>query len=132
MARKTKDEHRSNVTQSSTAVYTDETIGTETGQPYIRDVCYVDKHPQPSHSTDLPEVLQSYHGNVTLSAVQDIVQRHATGDLHYAAYDFAKGEMLVAIGRVDEDGNYGEDGEVWQAHNRPGILFNLDDLWNGE
>ena len=117
--------------QSSTAVYSDETIGSETGQPYIPDVCYVDKHPQPSHATDLPAYLESYHGSVTFAAVQDIVQKHETGDLHYAAYDFAKREMIVAIGKVDEDGNYGEDGEVWQAHNRPAILFSLDDLWSG-
>ncbi|GMH67153.1 hypothetical protein TL16_g04606 [Triparma laevis f. inornata] len=117
--------------QKSAIVYDDTTINTETGQDYIQDVCYVDKHPQPSHADDLPKLLQGYHGNVTFTAVQDIVQQHETGDLHWAAYDFAKKTMILAIGRIDEEGNYGEDGKVWQAHNRPGVVFDLEDLWNG-
>ncbi|GMI01704.1 hypothetical protein TrVE_jg7174 [Triparma verrucosa] len=117
--------------QDSSTVYTDSTINVETGQDYIQDVCYVDKHPQPSHATDLPELLKSYHGNITFTAVQDIVQKHQTGDLHWASYDFEARTMLVAIGRIDGEGKYGEDGVVWQANNRPAVMFYLDDLWNG-
>ena len=60
------------------------------------------------------------------------MQKHGTGDLHYAAYDFAGGEMLLAVGRVDGAGNYGADGQAWQAHNRPALVFDLEELWGSE
>lgn len=116
--------------QKDVTVYSDETIGQETGQPLLKDICYVDKHPQPSTATDLPELLQSYAGNVTFGAVQDIVQQHGTGDVHWASYDFLKKKMVVAVGRVDENGKYQHDS--WKAYGRPALLFDLEDLWAGK
>jgi hypothetical protein len=116
--------------QDSVTVYDDETIGKETGQEYIEDVCYVDKHPQPSKANDLTEIIKSKHGEIDFEAVQDIVLGHDTGDLHWAAYDFGKKEMVLAIGRTNEEGEYGVDGE-WNACRRPAIKFKLEDLWNG-
>jgi len=117
--------------QDSSIVYSDETIGTETGQEYIEDVCYVDKHPQPSHANDLPELIKNAHGSMDFTAIQDIVQGHDTGDLHYASYDFGSHEMILAIGRTNEKGEYGVDGE-WNACNRPAVKFDLEGLWRGE
>jgi hypothetical protein len=61
-------------------------------------------------------------------------QSHETGDQHIAMYDFGNEQMLVSIGRINEEGDYGPiDGDLksWKAYNRPYLLFNLQDLWTG-
>jgi hypothetical protein len=63
-----------------------------------------------------------------------VLQSHETGDQHIAMYDFGKEQMLVSIGRINEDGNYGPVGgdlKSWKAYNRPYLIFNLQDLWTG-
>ena len=117
--------------QADVNVYNDETTPTMTGQPAIPNVAYIDKHPQPSHATDLPELINNHTGKLDFTAFQDIVQKHETGDLHFAVYDFSSMKMMLAIGRIDGDGNYGGDGKVWKAYNRPAIIFDLNDIWNG-
>lgn len=119
--------------QDSAVVYTDETIGQVTEQPYIESVCYVDKHPQPTHdgvNGTLPTALQDMWGDLTTENARVVAQYHETGDVHIATYDYGKSEMLVALGRIDEKGNYGNDNE-WKAYNRPYLRFNLNDLWAG-
>ena len=79
----------------------------------------------------MPQALQDFWGNITLENSKTILKYHKTGDVHIATYDFENKEMYVAIGRVDGDGNYGPDGEQWNACNRPYVKFDLNDLWNG-
>lgn len=124
--------------QSSLEVYTDETAPSMTGQPYLESIAYVDKHPQPTGegpTGTLPTALQAFYGNITTENSKTIIQYHQTGDLHIASYDFKNNEMLMALGRVNHDGEYrpegGPDGSVWRAYNRPYLRFNLRDLWLG-
>lgn len=119
--------------QSSVVVYTDETAPSMTGQPYIENIAYVDKHPQPSGdgpTGSLPTSLQDFYGNITLETSKIITKNHQTGDLHIASYDFTAKAMNVAIGRINHEGNYGTNNE-WKAYNRPYLKFNLNDLWRG-
>lgn len=116
--------------QSSSVVYTDETMPSQTGQPYLKDLCYVDKHPQPSGdgpNGSLPTALKYFYGNMTIENNKIIQQYHQSGDAHIAAYDYGKKEMLVSVGRIDKKGNY-----IKQAYDRPYIHFKLDDFWSGK
>lgn len=119
--------------QESAVTYTDETMPSVTGQPYMESVCYVDKHPQPSGdgpNGTLPTALADHYGNINQETVTVIVNYHQTGDVHIAAYDFGASQMIVSIGRVDHDGKYGVNGQ-WKAFNRPYLRFDLNDLWAG-
>ena len=124
--------------QESAAVYTDETIGTQTGQPYLKSIAYVDKHPQPSGegpTGTLPTALKDFYGNITQETAKIITQYHSTGDLHIASYDFGAKSMYLAIGRINHQGNYGVEGgdqNQWKAYNRPYVQFSLEDLWAGK
>lgn len=123
--------------QAQNIPYNDDTVSSQTGQPPMKNLVYVDKHPQPSGDGpfgSLPTVLKAYYGNITLDSAKIITQYHGSGDLHIAIYDYAKQIMDISVGRVNSDGNYGPEGvggSVWEAHNRPYIRFNLPDLWNG-
>lgn len=120
--------------QDSALAYDDVTMPSMTGQPYIENIAYVDKHPQPSHSTDLPQALQDFHGNVTCETSKTITKFHQTGDVHIATYDFTNKWMYLAIGRINGEGQYGPEGgdlSTWKAYNRPYLKFNLEDLWAG-
>lgn len=116
--------------QDSTTVYTDVTAPSATGQPYIPSVAYVDKHPQPTGegpTGTLPTALQDFYGNITLETAKTINKYHQTGDLHIATYDFGSDEMYLAIGKIDGNGEYGNN----KAFNRPYVKFSLQDLWTG-
>jgi len=121
--------------QSSVVTYNDVTMPSMTGQPFISEVAYVDKHPQPSHSTDLPEALQDFYGNISCESSKTITKFHQTGDVHIASYDFTANHMYVAIGKVNSKGQYGPEGssnmDQWKAYNRPFVKFNLNELWQG-
>jgi hypothetical protein len=100
-----------------------------TGQPVIKDLVYVDKHEQPSHDQCLPDALNHFYGKVDFDTTSQVIQAHKTGDLHAAAYDFSKMQMVLAIGKIDASGSYGEDG---YAYNRPWVKFDLEDVWAGK
>jgi hypothetical protein len=123
--------------EDSALVYNDVTMPAMTGQPFIENIAYVDKHPQPSGEGPqgtLPTALNDFHGNITLENTKTILKHHETGDLHIAAYNFGSSEMYVAIGKINEDGQYGPVGgnlDSWKAYNRPYLKFNLEDLWKG-
>lgn len=120
--------------QTSVEVYDDHTMPSMTGAQFIDSVCYVDKHPQPSHSSDLGEALADFRGDISLETTKTIIQFHGTGDLHTAAYDYGSKEMIVNIGRINGKGQYGPEGgddSMWKAYNRPSLKFNLEDLWAG-
>lgn len=123
-------------TEESALVYTDETMPSMTGMPYLESVCYVDKHPQPSHdgaTGTLPTALTDFYGNITQETSKIITQYHGTGDLHIASYDFGANSMYVSVGRINSDGKYCPedcpDSKEWNAHNRPYLRFSLSDLW---
>jgi hypothetical protein len=125
--------------QDSAVAYTDVTMPSMTGQPYLESVCYVDKHPQPSHdgpTGTLPTALTDFYGNISLETSKIITQYHQTGDLHIASYDFAEKNMNLAVGRINHEGQYkptgGSDDSVWKAYNRPYLKFALNDLWEGK
>ena len=124
-------------TQLSIENYTDATAPSKTGQPFLKDVCYADKYQQPS--TDgprgsLPTLLQDFYGTISGESVKTIMKAHRSGDAHIATYDYQENVMYLAVGKVNENGNYGLNGEnddTWKAYNRPYLKFNLEDFWNG-
>jgi len=124
--------------EDSATVYTDETMPPMNGQPFLEDVCYVDKHPQPSGegaTGTLPTFLTDFYGDISMENTRIGVRYHQTGDVHIAAYDFGNNKMIVSIGRIDENGQYGPEGgdkNQWKAYNRPYVQFDLNDLWNGK
>lgn len=125
--------------QSDAVVYNDVTMPAQTGQPFIENVCYVDKHPQPSGdgaTGSLPTALQSFYGNITLDTTKSIVLAHQTGDVQIAAYNFKSDEMVVSTGKTNKKGQFGpedsKDQSVWKAYNRPYVKFTLSDLWEGK
>ena len=115
----------------------DVTMPSETGQPYLESVAYVDKHPQPSgdgETGSLPTFLTDYYGNITMENCRIGAQIHSTGDLHIAAYDYGAKQMIVSIGKINENGEYGPVGgdlSSWKAYNRPYLQFDLESLFNG-
>jgi hypothetical protein len=125
--------------EDSATPYTDVTMPQMTGQPFLEDLCYVDKHPQPSGdgpTGTLPTALQAFYGNITLDTTKVTTQYHQTGDLHTAIYDYKAKQMYVSIGRINHEGKYCpesdcSDSDKWMAYNRPSVKFNLDDLWAG-
>jgi hypothetical protein len=123
--------------EDSAMVYNDVTMPSMTGQPFIENVAYVDKHPQPSGegaTGTLPTALNDFHGNITLETTKTILQFHQTGDLHIAAYNFGSKEMYMALGKTNENGEYGPVGgdlNSWKAYNRPYLKFSLEELWKG-
>eukprot|EP01039_Chlorochromonas_danica_P001553 gene1553-1691_t len=120
--------------QDSVGIYDDVTMPSMTGQPYIENIAYVDKHPQPSHATDLPVALNDFHGNITCENTKVITKYHNTGDLHIASYDYTDKLLYLSIGKINHKGEYGPIGgdlDSWKAYNRPWLKFNLKDLWTG-
>ena len=124
--------------QNAATVYTDATIGQVTGQPMLKSIAYVDKHPQPSGdgpNGTLPTVLTDLYGQISLETTKTVTQYHQSGDVHIASYDYAKKEMNLAIGRINKEGRYlpdgGSDDSEWKAYNRPYFHFDLEDLWAG-
>jgi hypothetical protein len=111
--------------------YTPETMPDVTSQPYIQDLVYVDKHPQPSTDTTLPNLLLNYNGNMTMENTKTIVATHETGDLHIAVYDYGTATMWFSVGRINAIGDFGPDGKIWKACYRPYLQYNLADLWAG-
>ena len=124
--------------QSSADVYTDVTMPSVTGQPYLENMIYVDKHPQPSGegpSGTLPSSLADFYGVMTYETARSTLQYHATGDAHIAMYDFGANKLLFSIGRINADGEYGPEGgdmNSWKAYNRPYLMYDLEDLWEGK
>jgi len=123
--------------ETSSVAYTDVTMPSMTGQPYMQSIAYVDKHPQPTHdgvNGSLPTGLKDFYGNINQETSKVITQNHETGDLHIASYDFTTKTMYVSIGRINKNGEYGPEGgdtSSWKAYNRPYLKFNLEDFWAG-
>ena len=122
--------------QSEAVPYDDVTMPDVTEQPPMDSLVYVDKHPQPSNdgpNGTLPSALKDFYGDISASNSRTILQYHQTGDVHIAIYDYAANEMLVSIGRVNQQGKYmpegGTDDSLWKAYNRPYLRFHLEDLW---
>ncbi len=71
---------------------------------------------------------QANYGNLSIETFAQLPQQLGpTGDLHITVYDYPKREMLVGLGKVDADGNYGPNG-AWMAANRPFLRFDLAKL----
>ena len=121
--------------EDSALVYDDQNITLITEMPIMDSVVYVDKHPQPSTDSKLPTALADYYGQLNMDNSRIVVQYHQTGDQHIAMYDFGANQMLLSVGRINEDGNYGPVGgdlSSWKAYNRPYIKFDLSSLWEGK
>jgi hypothetical protein len=114
--------------------YTDTSMPAVTGQPYLPELVYVDKHTQPSWDAtqQLPNLLQAAYGNLDMPHTAYVNAAHETGDLHVAVYDFdlEAPKLWVSAGRVDAHGDYGPGG-AWKACFRPYLYFALSDLWQG-
>mmetsp|Transcript_42422 Transcript_42422/g.92310 ORF Transcript_42422/g.92310 Transcript_42422/m.92310 type:complete len:460 (+) Transcript_42422:25-1404(+) len=120
--------------EDSATVYTDQTISEVTEMKVLDSVVYVDKHPQPSTDDSLPTALTDFYGELSMENSRVVVQYHKTGDQHIAMYDFGASSMLLSVGRINKDGDYGPEGgdlSQWKAYNRPYLKFDLEDLWAG-
>lgn len=127
--------------EASAIAYNDTSMPAMTTQPFISEIAYVDKYPQPSASNgdgSLPKALMAFaDGGISQHTTKQIVQYHSTGDLHAATYDFGAKQMHLTIGKINAQGNYcpeeecETDNKVWMAYNRPWTQFNLEDLWAG-
>lgn len=95
--------------QDSATVYTDQTISEVTEMKVLDSVVYVDKHPQPSTDDSLPTALTDFYGELSMENSRVVVQYHKTGDQHIAMYDFGASSMLLSVGRINKDGDYGKD-----------------------
>lgn len=114
--------------EKSFDVYTDVSMPSVTKQTMLTNVTYVDKHPQPSHMSDLPEHLQKLTGTLDGDTMaKEVPRMHQTGDVHIAVYDFAAREAIISIGITDTDGNYATG---MKAYERPYLKFKMDDLWS--
>lgn len=125
--------------QENATAYTDVTMPSMTGQPYLESIAYVDKHPQPTHDNPngtLPTALSDFYGNISCETSKIIAQFHQTGDVHVATYDFTNKWMYLAIGRINHEGTYqpygSDDTNAWKAYNRPYLKFDLNDFWTGK
>lgn len=94
--------------EDSATVYDDQNITLVTEMPVLDSVVYVDKHPQPSTDAKLPTALTDYYGQLNMDNSRIVVQYHQTGDQHIAMYDFGANEMLLSVGKINEDGDYGK------------------------
>jgi hypothetical protein len=101
-----------------------------THMPVLSGMTYIDKHPQPSHdNTTLPALMAKYHGSMDYSAaVQYIPRLTQSGDLHAAIYDWSTMSAYIAVGKINAQGQYGEDGVSGKACNRPFVKFSMADL----
>lgn len=124
--------------QASSIPYTDVTMPANTEMPYMENLVYVDKHPQPSHdgvNGTLPVSLGDFYGQMSPENARVVVQYHQTGDAHIAMYDYGASKLLFAIGRINENGDYGPVGgdmSSWKAYNRPYLSYDMNDLWEGK
>ena len=118
--------------ESDLHAYTPETMPAVTGQQAFEELVYVDKHPQPSAGSNLPDLLADYYGSLDFNTTRHVNAEHETGDLHIAVYDYSASapKMMLSVGRVDEAGDYGNANE-WKACFRPYLEYTLADLWGG-
>ena len=113
--------------------YTPETMPAVTGQPFMEDLVYVDKHPQPSGDQALPGLLNASYGAIGAAETAAVSASHETGDLHIAMYDFTPGQetLWFSLGRIDARGHFGPDGVAWKACYRPYIEYPMASLFAG-
>jgi len=119
--------------RASADMYDATTLPTLTGQPALRDVAYIDKHPQPSPDRVMHDAIAPLlPGNVTAATVAQTLPRLTqSGDVHIYVYDFAPGReaVLVSLGRTSRNGTYvGPGGRpAWAA---PFVRFPTASLWS--
>eukprot|EP00911_Craspedida_sp_UC1_P002795 UC1_evm1s2046 len=78
--------------------------------PPMTDLVYIDKHPQPSASPLLPDLLVNYTGRLSGPIfAQEIPRLTQSGDVHVMAVDFSNKLVYISIGAVDANGSYGAD-----------------------
>lgn len=124
--------------QASSIPYTDVTMPSQTEMPYMENLIYVDKHPQPSHDGEngtLPVSLGDFYGDMSVENARVVVQYHQTGDAHIAMYDYGASRLMFSIGRINENGEYGPVGgdlSQWKAYNRAYLSYDMNDLWEGK
>ena len=113
--------------QAAATPYDDTTLPQLTNQTAIKDVAYIDKHPQPSPHPDMPALVQKYYGKLDGTTVaQQLPRGMQSGDVHVAVYDFANEQVLLASGSTDgPSGNY-----TRLACNAPFLRFDLPKLWS--
>jgi hypothetical protein len=65
--------------EANLSAFTPETMPSVTSQPYMADLVYVDKHTQPSDSTELPGLLAAHYGSIDIAATTDIISQVGGG-----------------------------------------------------
>jgi len=105
--------------------YDDVTLPFATSQPFIKEVAYVDKHPQPSSAPELPALIKQMYGNMSaLNVAQNIPRLTQSGDVHIAVYDFGKQEVYVSRGLTNATGDF-----IQYAYEAPFLRWNMSSLW---
>lgn len=111
--------------EASATPYDDTTLPSLTNQTAIKDVAYIDKHPQPSPHPDMPQLVKRFYGNLTArNVVQYIPRLMDSGDVHVAVYDWGAKKVYLAMGITNSSGGY-----VRKACDSPYLEFDMDALW---
>ena len=104
----------------------DSTLPALTGESYQRDVAYIDKHPQPSTTDEMANLVKKFYGNMTAEIVaQEFPSAMQSGDVHTAVYDMGNRRAFIARGTTDAAGSF-----VQYAYQAPIFAFDMDNLWN--
>lgn len=84
----------------------------------IKDIVYIDRHPQPSTDPTLHKLLQGYHGKLTAEMIaQNVPRLTHSGDVHTMTVDFEKKDVLIQIGSIGPgDEGYGPGDEGYAAY----------------
>lgn len=118
--------------RASADVYNATSLPALTGQAPLKDVAFIDKHPQPSTDMIMADhITPMLPGKVTATAIAQTLPRYTqSGDVHIAVYDWDHDEpaLLVAIGTTSANNTYvGKGGRpAWAA---PFVRFPMKALW---
>lgn len=115
-----------NYTRDEIDVFVDANITLASGQPAMRGIVFLDKHPQPSPDTTLQTLLASAYGKLTPSLIASIIPLATqSGDVHLAVYDFGGKQVFIARGITDASGAY-----LQYAYQAPVIQWSMDELFS--
>jgi hypothetical protein len=91
--------------------------------PYIKNMIYIDKHPQPSYDPCLGSLLKTYYGKIdAVTTIRYITSQLQTGDMHLAVYDFGNNYMYVS--------NASPMPNVVPAYDRPFVRLDMAQLFS--
>eukprot|EP00762_Andalucia_godoyi_P002733 ANDGO_04502.mRNA.1 Protein dcd1A len=101
-------------------IYDDKNQPVYPQHPYMPNLVYWDKHPQPTTHDCYSSLLEKFYGSFTAeNTISDIAAVSRTGDMHIAVYDFATEYVYVANAAVDESSG------VYEAFTQSFVRFDM-------